>query len=145
MLSSIHSVSGSCSGPYGCWTTSLLTTDGVGLQPFEFLITENHRLAEGDVVLAQGEAFPGFRHQDAAQVGVAVEPDAEQVPGLALVPVRSGPDRREAGDVWIRHGGGVLVPDPRLDSQQADVPYDGEAGAAGRPMERRRRPPGPHR
>src|SRR5256712_3709610 len=136
MLSSIHSVSGSCSGPYGRWPTSLLTTDGVGLQPFEFLITENHRLADGDVVLAQGEAFPGFRHQDAAQVGVAVEPDAEQVPGLALVPVRSGPDRREAGDVWIRHGGGGLDPDPRLVGQRANLPYDGEAGVAGRPIDR---------
>src|SRR2546428_12604463 len=101
MLSSIHSVSGSCSGPYGSWTTSLLTTDGVGLQPFEFLITEDDRLTEGDVVLAQREAFPGFRNQDAAHAGMTVEAHAEQVTGLAFVPVRGGPGRPEGG------GGGM--------------------------------------
>src|SRR6266571_1832261 len=135
MLSSIHSVSGSCSGPYGSWATSLLTTDGVGLQPFEFLITEDDRLTEGDVVLAQREAFPGFRHQDAAQVGMAVEADAEQVPGLAFVPGCGGPDRREAGDLWIRHGGGGLDPDSALVGQRADLPYHGEARVAGRPID----------
>src|SRR5256885_3291042 len=126
MLSSIHSVSGSCSGPYGSWATSLLTTDGVGLQPFEFLITENHRLAKRDVVLAQRKPLPGLRHEDAAQVRVAIEPDAQQVPGLAFVPVRGGPDRREAGDMWIRHGGGSLDPDAGFVSQRAHFPDHGE-------------------
>src|SRR6266571_4159028 len=111
MLSSIHSVSGSCSGPYGSWATSLLTTDGVGLQALEFLITEDDRLTEGDVVLAQREAFPGFRHQDAAQVGMAIEADAEQIPGLAFVPVRGGPNPGQAGGMWIGHRGGGLEPD----------------------------------
>src|SRR5207237_7837460 len=107
MLSSIHSVSGSCSGPYASWVTRacVSATDGVGLQPFEFLITENHRLAKRDVVLAQRKPLPALWHEDAAQVGVAIEPDAEQVPGLPFVPVGSGPDRRGWGRVdqaWRR-------------------------------------------
>ena len=40
------------------------------------------------VVLAQRMAFPGLRHQNAAQARVAVEADAEHVPGFALVPGR---------------------------------------------------------
>src|SRR5438128_7152798 len=93
MLSSIHSASGSCSGPKASWVTrvSVSATDGVGLQPFEFLVAEDDRLPEGDVVLAQREPFPGFRHQDAAQVGVAVEADTVQVSGLTFVLGGGGP------------------------------------------------------
>src|SRR5689334_22465493 len=104
MFSSIHSVSGSCSGPIDSWLVSVLTTDRIGLQSFEFLVTEDHRLAEGDVILPQWKPLPGRRHQDAAQVGVPVELDAEQVPGLPLVPVGCGPHRGKARGVRIWHG-----------------------------------------
>src|SRR2546421_8077999 len=99
MLSSIHSDSGSCSGPNASCArrVSVSATDGVRLQPLELLIAEDDRLTEGDVVLAQREAFPGWRHQDAAQVGMTVEADAEQVPGLAFVPVGGGPNLGQAG------------------------------------------------
>src|SRR3990167_4913509 len=42
-----------------------------------------------DVVLAQRMAHPVLGAEDAHQVGVALVDDAEQVEGLALVPVRS--------------------------------------------------------
>src|ERR1700694_3292374 len=75
MLSPLHSVAGSCSGPNGIGSVPgpdsscamrVSATDGVGLQPFEFLIAEDHRLAEGNVILAQRKSLPGLRHQDAA-------------------------------------------------------------------------------
>src|SRR3982074_3759036 len=84
MLSSIQSVGGSCSGPKssfagpgpngscdgpgpnGSCTTRVSATDGVGLQPFEFLVAEDHRFAEGDVILAERMALPALRHQQPA-------------------------------------------------------------------------------
>src|SRR5205807_6386441 len=47
------------------------------------------------VVLAQRVALPFVGHEDAAQVGVALEDDAEHVIGLPLEPVGPRPD---AGD-----------------------------------------------
>src|SRR6184192_742114 len=137
MLSSIHSDSGSCSGPNASWVTrvSVSATDGIGLQPFEFLVAEDDRLPEGDVVLAQREPFQGVWHQDAAQVGMAVKADAEQVPGLAFVPVGGGPDRGQAGGVWIRHRGGGLDPDPGLVCQRAHFPDQRESWIARRPID----------
>src|SRR2546422_4982270 len=110
MLSSIQSVGCSCSGPNGSCagpgpngscagpgpngscTMRVSATDRVGLQPFKLLVAEDDRLAEGNVILSQRMAFPGLGHQQPAQVGVRVELDAEQVPGLAFVPVRGRPD-----------------------------------------------------
>src|SRR5437870_3705788 len=40
-----------------------------------------------DEVLAQRVARPVLRHEDAAQVGMALEDDTEEVEGLALLPV----------------------------------------------------------
>src|SRR5712691_10791492 len=114
---------------------SVLTTNSVRLQPFEFLIAEDHRLAEGDVILAQWKPLPGRRHQDAAQVGVTIELDAEQVPGLPLVPIGGGPDWGKARDVRIGHGRGCLDPDPGLVGQRAYLPDDGEAWVASRPID----------
>src|SRR5438128_7484504 len=111
MLSSIHSVSGSCSGPIGSWAMSVLTTDGVGLQPFEFLIAEDHRLPKRDVILAQRETLPALWHEDAPQVRVTVEGDAEEVPGLAFVPVGGRPDRRQARQLGCRQTGGGVARD----------------------------------
>src|SRR2546423_3728422 len=97
MLSSTQSAGGSCSGPNGSCAgpgpngsgvgpgpngscaMRVSATDGVGLQPFELLVTEDHRLAEGDVVLAQRMAFPTLRHQQPPQVRMAVELDAEEI------------------------------------------------------------------
>src|SRR5256714_11146339 len=138
MLSSIHSASGSCSGPIGSWAMSVLTTDGVGLQPFEFLIAEDHRLPKRDVILAQRKPLPGRWHEDAPQVGVPVERDAEQVPGLAFVPVRRGPDRSQTGHVGIGHRRGGLETDPGLVGQRAHLQAGGEGGAAGWHVGRRR-------
>src|SRR4029077_13708815 len=84
MLSSIQSVGGSCSGPNSSWAgpgpngscaRRLSATDRVGLQPFKLLVAEDDGLAEGDVILTQGMAFPGLGHQHPEQVGVAVELD----------------------------------------------------------------------
>ena len=51
--------------------------------------------AAGRVLLAQRVALPPRRHEEAVQVRVAVDADAEHVPDLALVPVGGGP---QAGD-----------------------------------------------
>jgi hypothetical protein len=50
------------------------------------------------VFLAQRVPFPARRTQDAAQVRVAGESDAEQVPDLALVPVGVGVEWDDGGD-----------------------------------------------
>src|SRR5256886_10809211 len=132
MLSSIQSVGGSCSGPNGSCagpgpngscagpgpngscTTRVSATDRIGLQPFKLLVAEDDRLAEGDVVLAQWMAFPALRHQQPAQVRMAVEGDAEQVPGLAFVPVGRRPDIRQGRHVRLGHRGRRLDADPGL-------------------------------
>ena len=44
-------------------------------------------------------AFPVFRHQDAAEVGMTDEADAEEVENLAFEEIRRGPD---AGDGFHR-------------------------------------------
>src|SRR5437868_14995958 len=105
MLSSTQSVGGSCSGPNGSCagpgpngscagpgpngscTTRVSATDRVGLQPFKLLVTEDDRLGEGDVVLAQWMAFLALRHQEPSQVRVAIARHAEQIPALPSVPV----------------------------------------------------------
>src|SRR2546422_6092544 len=51
-----------------------------------------------DEVLAQGMPRPVLRHEDAAQVRVAVEDDAEKVEHLALLPVGVAPHNRYRGD-----------------------------------------------
>src|SRR6202140_4936330 len=96
MLSSIHSVEGSCSGPIGSGagpgpngscTMRVSATDRVGLQPFKLLVAKDDGFAEGNIIFPQRMALPALRHQQPAQIGVAVELDPEQVPGIAFVPV----------------------------------------------------------
>src|SRR5947208_1892908 len=112
MFSSIQSVSGSCSGPNGSWVgpgpngswagpgpngscaMRVSATDRIGLQAFELLVAEDDRLAEGDVILPQRMAFPALRHQQPAQVRMAIELDAEKVRGLSFVPVGCRPTLR---------------------------------------------------
>ena len=52
-----------------------------------------------DVVPAHGVVDEPVPHQDAAQVGVAVEDDAEEVEDLALLEFRAAPDGRERGQM----------------------------------------------
>src|SRR2546428_5032031 len=51
-----------------------------------------------DEVLAQRMPRPVLRHEDAAEVGVALEDDAEEVEDLALLPVGVAPQAGERGD-----------------------------------------------
>jgi hypothetical protein len=59
-------------------------------------------------------ALPIVLHQDADEVRVAIEPDAHQVPRLALVPVGGGPDRYDAG-----HRLAVIEPHLNSDARAA--------------------------
>src|SRR5436309_9019131 len=51
-----------------------------------------------DEVLAQRVSRPVLRHEDAAEVGVALEDDAEEVEDLALLPVGVAPQAGHRGD-----------------------------------------------
>src|SRR5258705_5904831 len=51
-----------------------------------------------DEVLAERMARPVLRHEDAAEVGMAREGDAEEIEHLALLPVGVAPDVRHRGD-----------------------------------------------
>src|SRR5439155_7997989 len=55
------------------------------------------------VILAQGMALPVLAQEDAAVVGMSLEPHAEHVPALALHPVGAPPD---AGEGWAAVGAG---------------------------------------
>ena len=45
---------------------------------------------------------PGILQQDPAQIRVPLEADADQIPGLALVPGRGGPELRHRGQAGAR-------------------------------------------
>src|SRR5919204_6218990 len=136
MLRSIHSVCGSCSGPNVSWVSVVSATDRVRLEAFELLVAEDDWLTERHVVLPKREAFPGLGHQDAPQVGMAIELDAKEIPGFALVPVCRRPDRRQAGHMRIRHARRALDPDPRAIGEGPNLPDDGEAWVSSRPIDR---------
>ena len=68
-----------------------------GQRPLE-VVREGDRLAEAHVVLAQRVAHPVLGKEDAVQVVVAGELDAEEVEGLALVPVHAREDALGGGD-----------------------------------------------
>ena len=63
-------------------------------------------------LLAERERVEVLGHQDAPQVGVPLEPHAEHVEGLALEPVRPGPERRRRGDDGVLLGAGGLHAEP---------------------------------
>src|ERR1035437_2500726 len=67
-----------------------------------------HRDATKGVVLALRVTRPVVRHEDPGQRRVAVELDAEHVPGLALVPVVGRVDLDDGGDVAVIVGAGDL-------------------------------------
>ncbi len=62
----------------------------------------------GGVVFAQRVAVPGGRHEEAAQVRMAVEGDAKHVPDFTLVPVGGGPEGGACGQAGIGGGQGHL-------------------------------------
>ena len=62
------------------------------------------------VLLPERMAFPGGRHQDAAEMGMAFRADAEHVPELAFVPVRGLPEPGYARDGKVRpRASGTLI------------------------------------
>ena len=87
----------------------------------------------GRVVLAQRMPHELRVHQDAAQIGVAVEDDAEHVERLALEPVGAGPHADERVDLGAV---AVLVADARLEAhavaccERVEVQHDLEARLA---------------
>src|ERR1700730_4207279 len=53
------------------------------------------------IVFAKGMALPIVRHQDAMQVRVSLETNAEKIIDFALVPIRRGPDGDKRGEYRI--------------------------------------------
>uniref|UniRef100_Q7R783 Uncharacterized protein n=1 Tax=Plasmodium yoelii yoelii TaxID=73239 RepID=Q7R783_PLAYO len=80
------------------------------------------------MILAQGMALPGRRHDEAAQVGMPVETDAEHVPDFALVPVGGGADGNDAGERRIGLRQGDFQPDIGVALQRDEV-IDDRVGA----------------
>src|SRR5712691_6525275 len=70
---------------------TILVTDESALRPRDHRQVVAFAAAAQRVVLPQGEGGELLRHQDAAQVRVAVELDAEHVVDLALHPVGAFP------------------------------------------------------
>src|SRR4029453_10972413 len=64
-------------------------------------------------VLAERVALPVLGHEDADEVVVALEADAQHVPRLALEPVGGRPDREDARDRLV-----VVEPDLDADADR---------------------------
>src|SRR5450631_2377515 len=67
-----------------------------------------HGDATEGIVLALRVTRPVVRHEDSGQRRMAVELDAEHVPGLALMPVVGRVDLDDRGDVAVVVGAGDL-------------------------------------
>src|SRR6185295_6497472 len=65
------------------------------------------------IILAQRIALPVLGHQQPARIRMAVEDDAEEIPHLALEPVRGRPDAAHRADVRVATGEPHLDADPR--------------------------------
>ena len=76
-------------------------------------------------------------HEDAAQVGMPDEADAEHVPGLALGPERRVPQRRRAGDLRVVAGDARLHAQPMVMRQRVQLVDDLEARLAPQVVDRR--------
>src|SRR5690606_3184398 len=63
-----------------------------------FGVVAHFHVAENREILAERMADEAIVRQDAAQVGMAFEDDAEKVEGFALVPVDRGPDVDQRGN-----------------------------------------------
>ena len=82
-------------------------------------LERTHLRGPGRMLLAERMAFPGERHEDAAQRRMPVEAHAEHVPNLALVPVGRRPQAGGGGQ------GGVAVGQAHLQAEVL-VPPVGE-------------------
>src|SRR5690242_688499 len=80
-----------------------------------------HGDATEGVILALRVPGPVVGHLDARQSGVTVEDDAEEVVGLALVPVVGRVDRDHRRDVRVRVGAGDLEADPAVVGHRQQV------------------------
>src|SRR5262245_16303720 len=97
-----------CCGPMLSVMVSLRTvSDLLGLEPGERrrrlppagrVVRERDLLVAERRVLAERPAVPVVGEQDAREVGMPGEGDAEEVVGLALVPVRGRPHARNGRD-----------------------------------------------
>ena len=82
-------------------------------------------------------AFPIVRHQDAEQVGMIAEADAEQIEDFALVPVGAAPDAGDRIDLGIgARQRGTSRAGARLRSMRVQVVDDFEARLGGIPVDR---------
>src|ERR671923_1959955 len=50
------------------------------------------------MILAEGMTVPGGGHQNAPEVWMALEDDAEHIPDFALIPIGRGPEINDAAD-----------------------------------------------
>src|SRR5579884_643372 len=126
------------------WGAERLRADAGGQGLIEGDLAAPVRLRQADarerVVLAERVADPIGGHQDAREIRVTGEADAEEVVDLALIPVRRGPDRGDGGDLRV---GRVLVadadlqPDGGAGGERHQVVDHVEAGLALRPVHRR--------
>src|SRR5262245_58087795 len=89
----------------------------------------HERLALRDgVVPAQRVADELRVHEDASQIRVAVEADAEHVPGLALGPDRALPEAGSRGDDRVVLGDRGLDADAVVESERVELVDHLEAG-----------------
>src|SRR5664280_1482422 len=92
-----------------CTTPSVVRPALVGRRDGGTLVL--HRDATKGIVLALRVTGPVVRHEDACQRRVAVELDAEHVPGLTLMPVVGRVYLDDGGDVAVIVGAGDLESD----------------------------------
>ena len=97
------------------------------------------------VVLPLRVAPPVVGHLDPGQRGMAVEDDAEEVPGLPLVPVAGGVDVDQRRDVRVGVRRGDLEPDPPVVRDRQQVVHRVQLARRCRPGSARRRRPGTSR
>src|SRR5581483_8344832 len=97
----------------------------------------HHRLAPVDgIVFAQRMTLEGIVEQDAAEVGMALEADAEHVVTLALEPVGRLPQSGDAIHPQVGLARADLDAQGAAASQRAQMIYDLEAGCALHPVDR---------
>ncbi len=99
---------------HGC--TYLRQLDGLADNVLLLVVVANLHVAGEGEVLAEGMALEAVVGKDAAQIGVALEVDPEEIPHLALIPVR----RIEHGHRGVHRRQLVAV---RLDTDAGVVGY----------------------
>src|SRR5664280_1631257 len=112
-----------------CTTPSVVRPALVGRRDGGTLVL--HRDATKGIVLALRVTGPVVRHEDACQRRVAVELDAEHVPGLTLMPVVGRVYRNDGGNVAVVVGAGDLESDRPATVGDRPQVVDGMQLAAG--------------